>query len=61
MRSPETRADAWSLDLPSPKAIAGISGVWGTEGEYADYSPEGAERDLEVRRALASIQGATFP
>ena len=54
-------AETWvdtELDLfPEYRVYLGRAGH---EGEYADYSPEGAERVIsEVRRALASIQGAT--
>jgi uncharacterized protein (DUF885 family) len=53
-------AEAWvdtELDLyPENRVYLGRPG---REGEYADYSPEGAERALvEVRRALTEIEAA---
>jgi uncharacterized protein (DUF885 family) len=54
-------AETWvdtELDLfPEYRVYLGRAGH---EGEYADYSPEGAERVIsEVRKTLASIQAAT--
>jgi uncharacterized protein (DUF885 family) len=54
-------AETWvdtELDLfPEYRVHLGRAG---REGEYADYSPEGAERVIsEVRKTLASIQAAT--
>jgi uncharacterized protein (DUF885 family) len=54
-------AETWvdtELDLfPEYRVHLGRAGH---EGEYADYSPEGAERVIsEVRKTLASIQAAT--
>ena len=54
-------AETWvdtELDLfPEHRVYLGRAGH---EGEYADYSPEGAERVIsEVKKTLASIQAAT--
>ncbi len=54
-------AETWvdtELDLfPEYRVYLGRAG---REGEYADYSPEGAERVIaEVKKALASIHAAT--
>ncbi|MCU1524650.1 MAG: hypothetical protein JWO18_1544 [Microbacteriaceae bacterium] len=57
----DTIAEEWvdtELDLfPEYRVYVGRPG---REGEYADYSPAGAERAIvEVRKALARIQAAT--
>jgi uncharacterized protein (DUF885 family) len=56
----DTIADAWvdtQLDL-NPEFHVWL-GRPGREGEYADYSPAGAERTLEeVKKALAAIEAA---